>query len=144
MDTWGSGFWDGKREKLCKYPIPLIVPWRHLQLQVCLLIPCPTALASEGSQRTEKHLKKYSTFLPIVKMQIKMIPRFHLIPVRMSNIKNKSDSSGGYNVEQGEYAYTSGEKTNLYSHFENQYGSFSEYREMIFLKTSLFHSRAYT
>jgi hypothetical protein len=41
----------------------------------------------------EKHLKKCSASLVIRKMQIKMIPRFHLIPIRMDIIKSSSDST---------------------------------------------------
>jgi hypothetical protein len=41
---------------------------------------------------TEKHLKNCSTSLIIREMQIKTTLRFHLIPVRMTKIKNSSDS----------------------------------------------------
>ena len=40
----------------------------------------------------EKHLKNWSTFLVISKMQIKTTLRFNLTPVRMAKIKNSSDS----------------------------------------------------
>ena len=43
-------------------------------------------------QMAEKHLKKYSTSLVIREMQIKTTLRFHLIPVRISKIKNPGDS----------------------------------------------------
>jgi hypothetical protein len=39
----------------------------------------------------EKHLKKCSTPLVIQKMHIKITLRSHLIPVRMSKIKNSGD-----------------------------------------------------
>jgi hypothetical protein len=40
----------------------------------------------------EKHLKNWSTFLVISKMQIKTTLRFNLTPVRMAKIKNSGDS----------------------------------------------------
>jgi hypothetical protein len=40
----------------------------------------------------EKHLKKCSTSLIIMEMQVKTTLRFHLIPVRMAKIKNSGDS----------------------------------------------------
>jgi hypothetical protein len=40
----------------------------------------------------EKYLKKCSTSLIIREIQIKTTPRFHLMPVRMANIKNLGDS----------------------------------------------------
>jgi hypothetical protein len=42
-------------------------------------------------QMGEKHLKKYPTSLFIREMQIKTTLRFHLLPVRMANIKNSGD-----------------------------------------------------
>jgi hypothetical protein len=39
-----------------------------------------------------KHLKKCSTFLLIREIQIKMTLRFHITPVRMTNIKNSYES----------------------------------------------------
>jgi hypothetical protein len=40
-----------------------------------------------------KHLKKCLKSLVIRDMQIKMILRFHLIPIRMAKIKNSGDST---------------------------------------------------
>ena len=41
---------------------------------------------------SEKHLKKCSTSLVIREMQVKTTLRFHLTPVRITNIKNSGDS----------------------------------------------------
>jgi hypothetical protein len=41
----------------------------------------------------EKHLKKYSKFLVIREMQIKMTLRFHLTPVRMTKFKTSGDNT---------------------------------------------------
>ena len=51
---------------------------------------CPS---TEESQMAEKHSKKCSTSLVIRKIQIKMTWRFYLIPIRMTKIKNASDST---------------------------------------------------
>jgi hypothetical protein len=40
----------------------------------------------------EKHLKKYSTSLVVMEMQIKTTLRFHLTPVRMAKIKTSGNS----------------------------------------------------
>ena len=40
----------------------------------------------------KKHLKKCSTFLVIIEMQIKTNLTYHLTPVRMAKIKNSGDS----------------------------------------------------
>ena len=42
---------------------------------------------------TQNHLKKLSTSLVIMEMQIKIISRFHLIAVKMAKINKTSDSS---------------------------------------------------
>jgi hypothetical protein len=41
----------------------------------------------------KKHIKKYSTSLVIMEMNIKMTLRFFLIPIRMAKIKNSVDST---------------------------------------------------
>jgi hypothetical protein len=41
----------------------------------------------------EKYLKKYSTSLVVREMQIKMTPRFNLIPVIVAKINTTSDTT---------------------------------------------------
>ena len=50
-------------------------------------------ISTEEYRMVKKNLKKCSKSLVIREMQIKMTPRFHLIPARMANIKNSSDST---------------------------------------------------
>jgi hypothetical protein len=54
---------------------------------------------------TEKHLKKFSTFLVISKMQIKMTLRFYLTPIRMAKIKNSGDRGSGKDVKKQEHSF---------------------------------------
>jgi hypothetical protein len=75
---------------------------------------------------SEKHLKKYSTFLVIREMQIEMALRLHLTPIRIAKIKNSRTAHAGNSVEQAEHASIAGGSTNLYKHFGNQFVSFSE------------------
>jgi hypothetical protein len=46
----------------------------------------------EEYRMAEKHLKKCSTSLIIMEMQIKTTLIFHLTPVRMTKINNSGDS----------------------------------------------------
>ena len=50
----------------------------------------------------------------------------------------------GKDVEQQEHFSIAGESANLHNNFGNQFGSFVENQEEWYLKTQLYHSRAYT
>ena len=54
-----------------------------------------------------------------------MTMRFLLTPVRMAKIKNMIATAGKH-VEQGEHFAIAGRSANLYNHFGNKFGSFSE------------------
>jgi hypothetical protein len=47
-------------------------------------------------------------------------------------------------VEQGEHFFIAGRSVNLYSHFGNQFDSFSENLKSIYIKIQLYYSWAYT
>jgi hypothetical protein len=61
-----------------------------------------------------KHMKKYSLSLVIREMQIKTTLRLRLLNLRMAKIKTTDD------MEQKDGS------ANLYNHFGNQFGVFSE------------------
>jgi hypothetical protein len=82
----------------------------------------------------EKHLKKCSASLVIREMQIKMIPRFHPTPIRMT-------AHAGEDVEKGEHSSIASEIANWYS--RNQSVVFSENWKLFYLKTQLYHSWTY-
>ena len=50
----------------------------------------------------------------------------------------------GKDVEQGEHSSIAGGNANLYNHFGNQYGGFSENWESTYLTIQQYHSWAYT
>jgi hypothetical protein len=65
--------------------------------------------------------------LVLREMQIKTTLRFHLTSIRMAKFKNSSDiAHAGKDVEQGENSSISGRSINLYNHYGNQFGGFSE------------------
>ena len=55
-----------------------------------------------------KHMKRCSTSLIIREMQIKIRMRYHLTPVRMTDIKNLQALNAGEGVEKREPSYTVG------------------------------------
>jgi hypothetical protein len=57
-------------------------------------------------------------------MQIQVTLGFHLIPIRMSKIKNSNNSTSGEDVEKENT--TTGGIANLYNHPGNQSGNSSE------------------
>ena len=67
-----------------------------------------------------------------------MTLRYHLTHVRMTKIKIMRTSYVKEDVELGEHSSTAGGSGNLYSHFGNQYGGFSEDWESVYLQTDNF------
>ena len=66
----------------------------------------------EDIQMTNKHMKGCSTLLIIRKMQIKTTMRHHLIPVRMTIIKNLQTINAGEGVERRKPSCTVGGNVN--------------------------------
>ena len=86
---------------------------------------------------SEKHLEKCLTSITMREMKIKMTSRFCLVPDRMAKIRNTIDSLcwRGCGI-----LLHAGGSVNLYSHFGNQYGGFSENWESVYHKTQLCNS----
>jgi hypothetical protein len=78
-------------------------------------------------------------------MQIKTTLRFHLIPVRMTKIKNSGDNRAGKDVEKEEHSFIAVGITSWYKPSGNQFGGSSEnWTHIIYLRTQQYHSWAYT
>ena len=91
----------------------------------------------------ENHLKKCLTFLAIGEMQNQNDSDSTLHLSRRLGSKTQVTAYTGKAIEQGEHFFADG-SANLYSHFYNQYDSFSENWELTYLKPQLCHSWAYT
>ena len=62
-------------------------------------------LSKEELQMTNRHMIRYTTLLTIREMQIKIIIRYGLKPVRITIIK-KTQINAGENVEKRDFSYT--------------------------------------
>jgi hypothetical protein len=89
---------------------------------------------------SEKHLKKPSTSLVIMEMQIKMTLRYHLTPIRMAKLKSLGNSRCWYGYgERGTLLFWWDCK-----HYRNQSGISSENWKEFYLMTQVYQSWAYT
>jgi hypothetical protein len=77
-------------------------------------------------------------------MQIKNFLKFHLTPSQMAKINNINGSARLQGCGMGKHSSISGGSLILYGDYGNQYGSFSECWELIYLKIKLYQSWAYT
>ena len=73
-----------------------------------------------------RHMKRYSTSLIIMEMQIKTTMKYHFTPVRMAIITENTNKKFGEDRKKREPSYTFGGSANWHSHCGKQKGDVSK------------------
>jgi hypothetical protein len=79
------------------------------------------AFSKEEVQMVKKHMIKCSPSLAIKRMQIKIMLRFHLTPVKMATIKNINNKCW-QGCRKKEPSHTAGGNVNYHNHYGKEYG----------------------